>query len=102
MLLTSPWETRKAGGSFGSRRTKKEQRRLFMLLLSLPCKVRYRVAEPDHPANISSAENNGAYLQDCHVADPWTDTVKPWATDKVEAEKLWKLSEKLVGQEFNH
>ncbi|KAL4865580.1 hypothetical protein BDV12DRAFT_188063 [Aspergillus spectabilis] len=39
---------------------------------------------------------NGAYLQDCHVADPWTETVKPWATDKVEAERLWKLSEKLV------
>ncbi|BCS20892.1 putative short-chain dehydrogenase [Aspergillus puulaauensis] len=47
-------------------------------------------------------ENNGAYLQDCHIADPWTDTVKPWATDKVEAEKLWKLSEKLVGQEFSY
>ncbi|KAL6238803.1 hypothetical protein BDW75DRAFT_227615 [Aspergillus navahoensis] len=46
--------------------------------------------------------NNGAYLQDCHVADPWTDTVKPWGTDKVEAERLWKLSEKLVGQEFSY
>jgi len=73
-----------------------------MLLLSLPCKVRYRVPEPGCPTNISSAENNGAYLQDCHIADPWTDTVKPWATDKVEAEKLWKLSEKLVGQEFSY
>ncbi|KAL4978779.1 hypothetical protein BDW66DRAFT_157980 [Aspergillus desertorum] len=29
-------------------------------------------------------------LQDCHVADPWTDTVKPWGTEKVEAERLWK------------
>ncbi|KAL4743894.1 hypothetical protein BDV11DRAFT_7 [Aspergillus similis] len=47
-------------------------------------------------------EHNGAYLQDCHVADPWTDTVKPWGTDKVEAERLWKLSEKLVGQEFSY
>ncbi|KAL4929032.1 putative short-chain dehydrogenase [Aspergillus undulatus] len=46
-------------------------------------------------------DKNGAYLQDCHVADPWTETVKPWATDKVEAERLWKLSEKLVGQEFS-
>ncbi|KAL4885683.1 hypothetical protein BJY04DRAFT_180238 [Aspergillus karnatakaensis] len=46
-------------------------------------------------------DHNGAYLQDCHIADPWTETVKPWATDKVEAERLWKLSEKLVGQEFN-
>ena len=51
---------------------------------------------------ISLKDHNGAYLQDCHVADPWTDTIKPWATDKVEAEKLWKLSEKLVGQEFRY
>ncbi|KAL4804377.1 hypothetical protein BDV18DRAFT_143067 [Aspergillus unguis] len=46
-------------------------------------------------------DHNGAYLQDCHIADPWTETVKPWATDKVEAERLWKLSEKLVGQQFD-
>ncbi|KAL4922425.1 hypothetical protein BDW62DRAFT_207707 [Aspergillus aurantiobrunneus] len=38
-------------------------------------------------------DDNGAYLQDCHVADPWIDTVKPWATDKVEAERLWKLND---------
>ncbi|KAL4942590.1 hypothetical protein BDV06DRAFT_159389 [Aspergillus oleicola] len=47
-------------------------------------------------------DQNGAYLQDCHVADPWTETVKPWATDKTEAERLWKLSEKLVGQVFSY
>ncbi|KAI1389960.1 NAD(P)-binding protein [Hypoxylon trugodes] len=46
--------------------------------------------------------HNGAYLQDCQIADPWVHTVKPWATSAVEAEKLWKLSEKLVGQEFNY
>ncbi|KAK3690442.1 hypothetical protein B0T22DRAFT_528963 [Podospora appendiculata] len=46
-------------------------------------------------------DHNGAYLQDSHVADPWTDTVKPWGTSPVEAERLWKLSEKLVGQEFS-
>ncbi|KAF9890516.1 hypothetical protein FE257_005921 [Aspergillus nanangensis] len=46
--------------------------------------------------------NNGGYLLDCHVADPWTDTVKPWATSSVEAERLWRLSEKLVGQEFSY
>ncbi|KAK0710328.1 retinol dehydrogenase 13 [Lasiosphaeria miniovina] len=44
--------------------------------------------------------HSGAYLQDSHIADPWVDTVKPWGTSLVEAEKLWKLSEKLVGQEF--
>jgi hypothetical protein len=26
--------------------------------------------------------------------------VKPWATDALEAEKLWVLSEQLVGQKF--
>lgn len=44
--------------------------------------------------------NNGAYLLESRLADPYSDTVKPWATSKVEAERLWKLSEKLVGQEF--
>ena len=44
--------------------------------------------------------NNGGYLIDCHVADPLVDTVKPWATSSFEAERLWRLSEKLVGQEF--
>ncbi|KAJ5816973.1 hypothetical protein N7447_009206 [Penicillium robsamsonii] len=44
--------------------------------------------------------NNGAYLIDCHVSDPLVDTVLPWATSSFEAERLWRLSEKLVGQEF--
>jgi hypothetical protein len=34
------------------------------------------------------------------MADPMVDIVKPWATNDLEAEKLWVLSEKLVGQEF--
>lgn len=46
--------------------------------------------------------NNGGYLLDCHVADPLADTVKPWATSSFEAERLWRLSEKLVGQEFSY
>ncbi|PHH86252.1 hypothetical protein CDD83_10516 [Cordyceps sp. RAO-2017] len=45
---------------------------------------------------------NGAYFEDCRVADAWNDRVKPWATDPVEAERLWKLSERLVGQEFSY
>ncbi|KAJ5499201.1 Short-chain dehydrogenase/reductase SDR [Penicillium expansum] len=44
--------------------------------------------------------NNGAYLIDSHVADPLSDTVKPWVTSRFEAERLWRLSEKLVGEEF--
>ncbi|KAI0157180.1 NAD(P)-binding protein [Hypoxylon sp. FL1284] len=45
---------------------------------------------------------NGAYLEDCRVASPWTDVLLPWATSSVEAERCWKLSEKLVGQEFSY
>lgn len=45
-------------------------------------------------------ENNGAYLSDCHVADQNLEEVYSWATSKADAERLWKLSEKLVGQEF--
>ncbi|PON28915.1 WW domain-containing oxidoreductase [Trichoderma gamsii] len=50
----------------------------------------------------SLKEQNGAYLEDSHVADPYTNTVKPWATSSIEADRLWKLSEKLVGQEFQY
>ncbi|KAF8886636.1 hypothetical protein CPB84DRAFT_1816715 [Gymnopilus junonius] len=44
--------------------------------------------------------HNGAYLLDCRIADPLTDMIKPWATSPFEAEKLWRLSEELVGQKF--
>ncbi|TVY17544.1 Short-chain dehydrogenase TIC 32-like protein [Lachnellula arida] len=46
--------------------------------------------------------HNGGYLLDSHVADPLKDTVKAWAVSSFEAERLWKLSEKLVGQEFSY
>ncbi|KAI4102240.1 MAG: hypothetical protein LQ339_004765 [Xanthoria mediterranea] len=46
--------------------------------------------------------HNGVYLQDSRIADPWTDTVKPWATNPIEAERLWRLSEELVGQRFSY
>ncbi|KAJ7693557.1 retinol dehydrogenase 13 [Mycena rosella] len=46
--------------------------------------------------------HNGAYLEDSHVADPWIETVKPWATNSIEAERLWKLSQELVDQEFKY
>ncbi|KAJ4288285.1 hypothetical protein N0V88_007477 [Collariella sp. IMI 366227] len=47
-------------------------------------------------------EHNGAYLQDAHVADPRTETVKAYGTSPVEAEMLWELSEKLAGQKFEY
>ncbi|KAF7559300.1 hypothetical protein G7046_g4852 [Stylonectria norvegica] len=50
----------------------------------------------------SIADKNGAYLQKCRVSDPFVDTYKPWASDPVEATKLWKLSEELVRQEFSY
>ncbi|CAJ2504830.1 Uu.00g122240.m01.CDS01 [Anthostomella pinea] len=45
-------------------------------------------------------DHNGAYLEDSQVVDPLVQTVKPWATSKIEAERLWKLSEGLVEEEF--
>ncbi|QIW98975.1 hypothetical protein AMS68_004493 [Peltaster fructicola] len=46
--------------------------------------------------------HNGAYVLDSHIADPTNpeETVKAWATSAVEAELLWKLSEKLTGEKF--
>jgi hypothetical protein len=53
-------------------------------------------------AHLLSLAHNGAYLIDSHVADPLVDTVKPWAISKFEAERLWKMSEELVGQKFTY
>ncbi|KAI8310885.1 Short-chain dehydrogenase TIC 32 [Colletotrichum sp. SAR11_59] len=47
------------------------------------------------------SKHNGGYLLSCRLADPWTDTVRPWATSSFEAARLWKLSEKLLGKEFS-
>lgn len=49
----------------------------------------------------------GIYLEDCHIAEEMTDTtvrrgVRPYALDPESAEKLWALSEKLVGQSFSY
>ncbi|EIT76353.1 dehydrogenase [Aspergillus oryzae 100-8] len=50
----------------------------------------------------SIAERNGAFLSDCHVADPDKEEVYSWATSKVDAERLWRMSERLVSQEFKY
>lgn len=50
----------------------------------------------------SIANQNGAFLSDCHAADPDMEEVHSWATSKVDAERLWRMSEKLVGQEFRY
>ncbi|EWG44865.1 oxidoreductase [Fusarium verticillioides 7600] len=46
--------------------------------------------------------HNGAYLLECRLADPMTDTVRPWATSSIEAELLWRKSEEMVGQRFSY
>jgi hypothetical protein len=38
----------------------------------------------------------GVYLSDCQQVP----AAKDWATDPQQAEKLWELSEQLVGQRF--
>lgn len=43
---------------------------------------------------------NGRYLADCAVADPYNETIRPWACSKVEATKLWKWTENLLGLKF--
>jgi hypothetical protein len=45
----------------------------------------------------SLPDQSGAYLSDCAVSEP----LAPYAKDPENAEKLWKLSEKLVGQSFD-
>lgn len=46
--------------------------------------------------------DNGKYLLQCRLSDPFIDTVKPWATSPAEAERLWKVSEEIVGQKFSY
>ncbi|KAH6985389.1 hypothetical protein EDB80DRAFT_590784 [Ilyonectria destructans] len=48
------------------------------------------------------AKYNGAYLNHCRLADPYAEEVWPWATSRTSGDMLWKLSEKLVGQEFKY
>ncbi|ORY27992.1 WW domain-containing oxidoreductase [Naematelia encephala] len=45
-------------------------------------------------------EHNGKYLEGAQVADE--DTILPWALGSREARKAWALSEKLIGQKFDH
>ncbi|KFA70337.1 hypothetical protein S40285_01729 [Stachybotrys chlorohalonatus IBT 40285] len=50
----------------------------------------------------SLTEHNGKYLLDARVANPYKDDVAPWAISEIEADKLWTLSEKLVGEDFSY
>ena len=50
--------------------------------------------------------NGGVYLEDCHVAqidnENQKEGVRSYALDADNAEKLWSLSEKLVGENFTY
>ncbi|KAJ5578805.1 uncharacterized protein N7459_007769 [Penicillium hispanicum] len=48
--------------------------------------------------SITSNDGNGAYLQDSKVVEP--ADVRCWGRDLVEAERLWQLSEQIVGERF--
>jgi len=41
-------------------------------------------------------ESSGTYLDDCQVA-----SAAPWATNTAYAERLWALSEQLLGKKFD-
>ena len=43
--------------------------------------------------------SNGRYMEDANVAP--NETIRAWARDRWEAERLWKVSEEIVGQEFD-
>lgn len=48
----------------------------------------------------SRKEHNGAYFVDSNAVPP--ESVRAWARDSVEAARLWKLSEEIVGQKFTY
>ena len=52
------------------------------------------------------AEMGGIYLEDCHIAaindeENAPDGVRSWALDATTAERLWAISEDLLGQQFH-
>ncbi|KZL74604.1 short-chain dehydrogenase/reductase family [Colletotrichum tofieldiae] len=47
-------------------------------------------------------EFNGQFFNDCRVADQYNEEIYPWANNKIDADRLWQLSEKLVGEEFSY
>ncbi|KAI5459167.1 short-chain dehydrogenase/ reductase [Mariannaea sp. PMI_226] len=44
--------------------------------------------------------HNGGYFTECHLADQYEEEVYPWANNAIDADRLWTLSEKLVGERF--
>jgi hypothetical protein len=46
---------------------------------------------------LNSTDKAGAYLDDCAVA---TESVSPHSSDPANAEKLWVITEKIIGEKF--
>ncbi|KAI8660029.1 Short-chain dehydrogenase [Fusarium sp. Ph1] len=53
-------------------------------------------------SDMSIVGQNGTFMSDYHIADQTMEQVYPWATNKINAERLWRLSEKLVGRVFSY
>ncbi|KAK1979783.1 hypothetical protein LZ30DRAFT_783199 [Colletotrichum cereale] len=47
-------------------------------------------------------EFNGRFFSNCRLADQYNEEVYPWAVNKIDADQLWKLSEKTVGEDFSY
>ena len=62
----------------------------------------YNLSFNTHYVELTTVEHNGVYLLESRVSDPYIDFVPPWGTADVEAEKLWRLSETMVGQDFTY
>ncbi|KAF7588329.1 hypothetical protein BBP40_005895 [Aspergillus hancockii] len=50
--------------------------------------------------SISPSKNNGSYLEDSNVMKP--EDIRCWGRDPVEAGRLWKLTEGIVGEKFDY
>ena len=51
---------------------------------------------------ITSEKLNGGYFLDVRLADPWQNETYAWCRDTIDADRLWKLSEEIVGQTFDY
>ncbi|KAJ4288137.1 hypothetical protein N0V90_012154 [Kalmusia sp. IMI 367209] len=54
------------------------------------------VAATDPKLGRPGADGKGTYLSDCQI----TEQVPPYSLDKAEADKLWEISEGIVGEKF--
>ncbi|KAE8132743.1 hypothetical protein BDV38DRAFT_296653 [Aspergillus pseudotamarii] len=65
-----------------------------------PGVVSTQILRHDVAKSVKALENNGGYLENCNVLKP--AEIRCWGRDHVDAERLWKLSENIVGQEFDY